>query len=148
MQKEYPKITFIHVNWYFGKLMLYTGVAFIVTNLLISYNCTQNPYEWTKLDNILFFCLTRLSYGVGWLLLAFYIILGHTNIGQMILASPPFLALGKLVYCIYLIFPIIMMIVYSSTVKGVFMSLIGNIYLGMGNMMVAFIVAGAVYAII
>ena len=95
-----------------------------------------------------FFSLTRSSYALGWMFIAFYVILGHTSIGTIILSSPAFNAAGKLVFVAYLISPIIMMIVYSNTDHGVFMTLVGNMTLGMGHMFLAFVFGFIIYALI
>ena len=126
--------------------MLYTGVILIVINLFISFFCTKNPYAWTKAANMAFFSLTRSTYSLGWLLIAFYIILGHTTVGKFALCNPAFNAMGKIVYITYLISPVVMMIIYSNTDHGVFMTLVGNITLGMGHMMLAFVVGFMIYA--
>ena len=129
-------------------MMLYSGLLMIIVNLFISYFCTKNPYAWPKAANIAFFCFTRSSYALGWMLLAFYIIFGHSDIGKLALGNPIFNAMGKLVYPAYLISPIIMMIVYGNTDHGIMMSMLGNMTLGMGHMFVAFIVGFFVYALI
>ena len=120
----------------------------ILTNLFISYGCTKTPYAWTKAANMAFFSLTRSTYSLGWMFIAFYIILGHSRVGRIIMGNPAFNACGRLVYIAYLISPIVMMIVYSNTDSGVFMTLVGNITLGMGHMMVAFIGGFIIYALI
>ena len=103
--------------------MMLTGVLFIVINLFISYFCTKNPYAWPSSANMAFFSLTRSTYTLGWFLVAFYIIFGHSNIGKFALANPVFNAAGRLVYIAYLISPIIMMIVYSNTDHGILINL-------------------------
>jgi hypothetical protein len=108
----------------------------------------MNPYAWPKSANIAFFCLTRSSYALGWMLLAFYIIFGHSNIGKLMLCNPAFNAMGKLVYPAYLVSPIIMMIVYSNTDHGIFMTMLGNMTLGMGHMFIAFIFGFFIYTLI
>jgi hypothetical protein len=128
--------------------MLYSGLLMIIVNLFISYFCSQNPYAWPKAANIAFFCFTRSSYALGWMLLGFYIIFGHSNLGIMMLGNPVFNALGKLVYPAYLISPIVMMIVYANTDHGVFMSQLGNMTLGMGHMFIAFIAGFFIYILI
>ncbi len=128
--------------------MLYLGLILIIINMFISYFCTMNPYAWPKSANMAFFSLTRSTYALGWMLIAFYIILGHSNIGKLILMNPVFNAVGKLVYPAYLISPIIMMVVYSNTDHGIFMTMIGNVTLGMGHMMIAFSIAAVIYIFI
>jgi len=139
---------FLVNNWIFSKFMLLSGLVMIFTNLFISYGCTKDPYAWSKLDNILFFSLTRPTYSLGWLLVVFYVILGHTSLGRMILANPGFNAAGKLIYPAYLISPIVMMIVYSSTDHGIMMSMSVNITLGMGHMVLAFGVGFFIYLLL
>lgn len=46
---------------------------------------------------------------------------------------------------VYLISPILMMAVYAQTERGVFMTFIGNTYLGIGNLLLAFIFAYLIY---
>jgi hypothetical protein len=120
----------------------------IVINLFISFFCTKTPYAWSLLANMAFFGLTRFTYSLGWMLVAFYIILGHSNIGLIILANPAMNAAGRLVYVSYLISPIIMMIVYSNTDHGIFMTMVGNVTLGMGHMFLAFTFGFLIYALI
>lgn len=135
-------------NFLAGKVLLYTGLVFVITNLFISYGCTKNPYGWSKIANMAFFSLTRFTYSLGWMMIAFYIILGHTKIGKMILANPAFNGCGRLVYPAYLISPIVMMIVYANTDHGIMMTLIGNVTLGMGHLMISFIVGAMIFIFI
>ena len=128
--------------------MLYSGLLMILTNLFISYGCTKDPYAWSKTANMVFFSLTRSTYSLGWMLIAFYVILGHTRIGKMILINPSFNAAGKLVYPAYLIAPIVIMIVYSNTDHGIMMTMNVNMFLGMGNMILAFSIGFFLYVFI
>ncbi len=75
-------------------------------------------------------------------------IFGHSNIGKSALANPIFNAAGKLVYATYLISPIIMMVVYSNTDHGIFMTLVGNMTLGMGHVFISFIFGFLIYMMI
>lgn len=143
--KSFTKIDFCTKNWIFGKVLLWLGVVLIVVNLFIAYTCSLTPYDWSKLGNGLFFALTRFTFSLGYLFIAFYIFFGHSNLGRLVLGNFGFNAVGKLVYIIYLITPIIMMVVYASTKTGVYMTMINCIYLGMGHMMVGFIIGFLVY---
>lgn len=147
-QKQYPKIHFVTESWLAGKVMLLLGVVFFVINLFISFFCTKTPYAWSKTANMAFFSLTRSTYSLGWMLIAFYILFGKTNVGNFALANPAFNGCGRLVYPAYLIAPIVMMIIYSNTDHGVFMTLVGNMTLGMGNMVLAFVFAAIAYMLI
>ena len=82
------------------------------------------------------------------MLIAFYLIFGHSLTGKLALSNPIFNAAGKLVYSAYLISPIIMMIVYANTDHGIFMTLVGNMTLGMGHMFIAFIFGFLIYLMI
>ena len=53
--------------------------------------------------------------------------------------------LGKSLYLVYLISPILMMVVYSESDRGVFMTFIGNMYLGIGNLLLSFVFAVLLY---
>lgn len=128
--------------------MLYAGLTLIITNLFISYGCTKNPYAWSNFGNMAFFSLTRSSYSLGWMLVAFYIFFGHTKVGMVLLASSPINGCGRLVYPAYLISPIVMMVVYCNTDHGIMMTLIGNVTLGMGHLMISFIIGAMMYIMI
>jgi hypothetical protein len=147
-EKQYPKIALLLKSVVLGKAMMLFGVLFIVINLFISFFCTKNPYAWPSSANMAFFSLTRSTFTLGWFLIAFYIIFGHSNIGKFALANPVFNAAGRLVYPAYLISPIIMMIVYSNTDHGVFMTLLGNMTLGMGHMFIAFFFGFFIFVLI
>jgi hypothetical protein len=145
---KYKKLHFIMNSKIFGYGMLIVGLVFVITNLFISYNCTLNPYQWNGFENIVFFTTTRSSYALGWMLIAFHIILGHSTAGKAILGNPIFNTLGKLVYIAYLITPIIMMCIYASTWDGVFMSIVFNMTLGFGHQITAFFSAFFIYVLI
>ena len=53
--------------------------------------------------------------------------------------------MGKLVYQTYLLSPILMMIVYCDLDRGVFMTFVGNSYLGIGHILVAFFFGMLIY---
>lgn len=82
------------------------------------------------------------------MILAFYIFFGYSKLGREKLGNPAFNALGKLVFMAYLISPIIMMMVYSNDERGVFMTLVGNTYLGIGHLFVSFIMGFIAYLFI
>jgi hypothetical protein len=72
-------------------------------------------------------------------MISFYIFMGHSNLGRNSLGNVVFRQLGKILYIVYLIAPIIMMIVYANTERGVFMTFVGNSFLGIGHLFLAFI---------
>jgi peptidoglycan/LPS O-acetylase OafA/YrhL len=145
---EFPKVHFISTNYWVGKLILYAGLTMIITNLFISYGCTKTPYAWSNVGNMVYFSLTRFCYSLGWICIAFYIILGHTKVGKVLLASAAFNGCGRLVYPAYLISPIIMMVVYCNTDHGVMMTLLCNVTLGMGHLTLSFIIGAIIYIMI
>jgi hypothetical protein len=81
-------------------------------------------------------------------LIVLYLFLGHSKGGLQKLGNPFFNALGKLVYLSYLVSPIIMMIVYANNERGVFMTFVGNTYLGIGHLMVTFLMGFVAYLFI
>ena len=147
-KNNYPKIDFLIKSWKTAKVLMYFGLALILVNLFISFACTKNPYAWSVAANCAFFSLTRSTYALGWMIIAFYVIFGHTNVGKIILTNPGMTACGRLVYISYLISPIVMMIVYSNTDHGIFMSMAGNVTLGMGHMMISIIAGAMIYVTI
>jgi len=54
------------------------------------------------------------------------------------LGGMAFNIMGKLVYQTYLLSPILMMLVYCDIERGVFMTFVGNSYLGIGHLLVSF----------
>lgn len=119
-----------------------------VTNIFISYGCSKDPYSWSKLDNMAFYSLTRLSFSLGCMMIACCIILGHSPVLKIILGSPILNIAGHLVYPVYLISPIIMMLLYSSTDHGTFMTLLVCIDFAMGHIVITFSVAFIIYLFI
>ena len=71
--------------------------------------------------------------------------MGHTDLGRKGLGNYGFNTVGRTLYMVYLISPIVMMVVYSSTERGVFMTFIGNTYLGIGNLVLSFLFAIFIY---
>jgi hypothetical protein len=131
-----------------GKAIFIVGFSLIITNLFIYKDCSRNPYKWNKFDNILFYALTRFSWAFAWMLLAFYIILGHASYLTALLCNNIFNSLGRIVFIMYLITPIVMMVVYSSTVSGVFMTIIYDIYMVFGHFILAIIFGILIYIFI
>ena len=142
---KYPKIHFLSTNVKFAKLIMLTGVAFVVTNFFVTYKPGIDAYIWSKGANTAYFILSRVTFTLGWFMIAFYIIFGHSKLGRENLGNSGFNAVGKLVYFAYLASPIIMMIVYSNDERGVFMTFIGNTYLGIGHLLVVFVIGVVVY---
>lgn len=92
-------------------------------------------------ENIAFYTLTRLSFSLGFMMIAFYIILGHSPTSKLVLGGPINNIAGHLIYPIYLISPIVMMLCYSSTDHGIFMTLSANFDFFCGHFVCSFFVA-------
>ncbi|CDW89299.1 UNKNOWN [Stylonychia lemnae] len=147
-KKQYPKIYFFSNNIISGKIIMLSGVGFIVTNFFVTYEPTQDAHNWNNAGNTTYLVLSKITFAMGWMMLAFYIFLGHSKLGRNALGNPLFNALGKLVYLAYLTAPIIMMIVYSNDQRGTFMTFVGNAYLGIGHIFVTFIAGVLIYILV
>lgn len=142
---KYPKLHFLHNNLILAKTCMLLGVTLIFMNMFLTYQPGMDAYKWTTFQNVAFYVSSRLTYALGWMLLAFYMFMGYSKLGINSLGNSTFCLLGKTLFCVYLIAPIIMMVVYASTETGVFMTLIGNSYLGIGHLFLAFIFAVFIY---
>lgn len=131
-----------------AKMVMLSGVALIVTNFFVTYKPGQDAYSWSTTANTIYLMFSKLTFALGWLLLAFYIFMGHSKMGREALGNPFMNLLGKEVYLSYLIGPIVMMIVYSNDERGVFMTFVGNTYLGIGHLLVIFIIGYVIYILL
>ena len=100
---------------------------------------------WSTAANTAYLMLSKITFALGWIIIAFYIFLGHSKMGRNALGNPFMNLLGKQVYLAYLTAPIIMMMVYSNDERGVFMTFVGNSYLGIGHLLVTFIIGFFIY---
>lgn len=124
------------------------GVTLVVTNFFVTYEPGIDAKNWSDGANTAFFILSRTTCCIGWMIIAFYIFFGWSKMGRNFLGNTMFNTLGKIVFLAYLISPIIMMMVYSNQERGVFMTLVGNTYLGIGHLLVTFILGFFIYLLV
>lgn len=134
-------------------------------NFTVTQQANLDPYSWSRELNAVYFDLSRMSWAFAMMLFAFFSIIhdsydkGTQNreflnmeMGQEGMAlwqyeemSPIMNVFGRILYSVYLVAPIIMMCFNDYEDGGVFMTMVGNSYIGMGHVFVCIMVCMFVY---
>ena len=93
-----------------------------------------DPYGWTDAQNAWFYAVTRTGWAICTMTLFFFLVLDHAPLVRHAFANPNTHLLGQLIWPCYIIAPLVYMNMYCTTQSAIFMTMINNIYLGMGAM--------------
>ena len=124
-------------------LVLVFGLIIMGGAAMISFPRQMDPFGWSYEQTGWYFSLSRLSWALGWIIIFFYNVLGYSPLCKVALGNRICNFLGTLVYPCYLIAPLIYMNMYCTTEESIYMTMLGNIILGMGAMFFTFIIVPA-----
>jgi hypothetical protein len=120
--KQYPAIHYASHHFWFRMLMALVGGGLVATDLLIARSATAKPYAWSEEQNIMYYALTRWTYVIGGMLIAFAIFFSPNTLIKELLRRPFFRMCGNLCLLCALMTPIIIQLNYNSLPDGQFIS--------------------------
>lgn len=74
--------------------MVVIGGVLIITDLTIGHSAIADPYAWSMVQNLLYYGLTRWTYVLGCMLIAFSILFSPNTFVKEILRRPVFIMFG------------------------------------------------------
>jgi len=105
--QEFPIIHKACTSSWIRILMSLIGSAIVTTDLMIARSAIADPYLWTMSQNILYYGITRWSYVIGAMLIAFSIFFSPNTFVKEFLRRPFFLLGGNLCLLNALITPLV-----------------------------------------
>jgi len=124
------------------------GVALVIANAFVGFTAIRDPYSWSTWGNVCFFGFTRSTYVIGCFLVVFALFGGRFPILKRAFSNAYFNALGRLSFCVYLIHPIVIMMLYSGTARGLYLSVESVMAFGLGNILLSFTFAFVIYLLV
>ena len=116
------------------------GLAGMYEAAMIAFPRQMDPFGWSFNATGWYYSLSRFFWALGWMIIFFYIVLGYSPLAKAAMQNKITNFLGHLVYPCYLIAPLIYMNMYCTTPQSIYMTMFGNIILGMGAMLFTFII--------
>lgn len=112
---------------------------YIVT--FIAFPCLMDPYLWTNNENAWYYATTRLAFATCTMIIFFYIVLDHNPLMIGCCTAKNNQLINAFVWPCYVIAPMVYMNMFCTVNESVYMTMINNVYLGMGSMWCTFMVA-------
>lgn len=122
-------------------LFLLVGFGLMSTVAFIAFPREIDPYGWSNEQNATFLALTRICWAVGVMIFFFYHAMDYSPGMKFYMSNPSINILGALIFPCYIMAPLVYMNMYSTRVEAIYMTMIGNVYLGMGAMFTTIFVA-------
>ena len=149
--KQFKLVDFLHRSdsksrgtcckaWMPVVLCVLAVVGWIVT-AFIAFPTMVSPYIWSDNANSWFYALTRVVFAASTLTVFFLVVLDHSPILRHMWANKNINIVGCLVYPCYILAPIVYMNMYCTCSSAIYMTMVNNIYLGMGAMWCTVIVS-------
>ena len=79
--KSFPRIHYLSTNLKLAKLLMLIAVTLVLTNFFVTYEPGKDAYIWSTGANVAYYLFSRITSALGWMMLAFYIILGYSKLG-------------------------------------------------------------------
>jgi hypothetical protein len=80
-------------SW-FRAIMSLAGGSLVIIDLTIARSAIADPYAWTMAENIAYYAITRWTYVIGAMLIAFSIFFSPNTLAKEVLRRPFFLGAG------------------------------------------------------
>ncbi|KAL4234454.1 hypothetical protein ACF0H5_006100 [Mactra antiquata] len=93
---------------------------------------------FTETENTVFNAFFRTAWGAAICWIIFACATGHGGWINQVLSWSPFIPLGRLTYCAYLIHPLVMEIYYESKDQPIYFSEFETVYMFLGNMVLSY----------
>jgi peptidoglycan/LPS O-acetylase OafA/YrhL len=121
-------------------ILVILGLVGMYFSAMIAFPRQMDPFGWSFNATGWYYALSRFFWALGWMIIFFYVVLGYSPLCKAAMQNTKTNFLGHLVYPCYLIAPLVYMNMYCTTQESIYMTMIGNIILGMGAMTFTFIV--------
>lgn len=125
-------------------LMVLLSLIGLYTVAFVAFPCMVNPYAWTVSERAWYYATTRIAFASCIMILFFFIVFDHNPL----MTGCCTFRLNNLVnaFCwpCYVLGPMVYMNMFCTVNESVYMTMINNVYLGMGSMACTFAVAAFV----
>lgn len=152
--QKYKVVNFLHrshkrVNG--GICKRFTPAFLIILAIIGMYLATflafprlVDPYGWTNNENAWYYATTRIAFALSVMIIFFYLVFDHNPLMIGCCTNKLLLILNEFIWPSYIIAPIVYMNMFCTVNESVYMTMINNIYLGMGSMICTMVIAGFV----
>ena len=122
-------------------LLLLSAFALMAVVAFIGFPREVDPYGWSNEQNAMFIALTRIGWAIGCMICFFYYAMDYSPGMKFYMSNPSINILGAIIFPCYLLAPMVYMNMYSTRDEAIYMTMIGNVYLGMGAMFTTIFIA-------
>lgn len=125
-------------RWW-GTLASFTAIMLLGACIFVDFPRQMDPFGWDDRQNGWFFALSRILWAVACMIIFFKMVLGHSHNMLGMCRNRYVNLVAESVWPTYLLCPIIYMNMYCTVNESIYMTMFGNVILGMGSMMCTFI---------
>ena len=100
----------------------------------IAFPTMVSPFIWSENANAWFYALTRVVFAASTMIVFFLVVLDHSPMLRHMWGHKNMNIVGVLIYPSYILAPIVYMNMYCTCSSAIYMTMVNNIYLGMGAM--------------
>uniref|UniRef100_A0A7S3G093 Acyltransferase 3 domain-containing protein n=1 Tax=Strombidium rassoulzadegani TaxID=1082188 RepID=A0A7S3G093_9SPIT len=122
-------------------LGLLLAFLLIYESLFVDFPRQMDPFGWTRSQNAWYYALSRIAWATAFCIFFFHMVLGHNPIMFVGCRSNPTNFMGEMIWSNYLLCPLIYMNMYCTTPEAIYMTMLGNVILGMGSMTFTIIIS-------
>ena len=141
-------IDLLHTSIWIKILIVLFGVIVFNITTLIPFTANRDAYSWNNLQNSFCNALSKIGYItpiMGFLALMYS---NQSHILHPVLGSTYFRTFSKLTFGAYLVYPIMIMLVYTGMTHSIFLSRLDIVYLFIYNLVSSFLVAFFLFMIL
>lgn len=149
--EQYALVNFLHrshtrVNGSVCKritppILIILAVIGLYAVTFIAFPCLVDPYLWSNNQNAWYYATTRIGFSSCIMIIFFYIVLDHNPLMIGCCTAKNNQLINAFVWPCYVIAPMVYMNMFCTVNESVYMTMINNVYLGMGSMWCTFAVA-------
>ena len=141
-------IYLLHNSTILSFVIVVTGLAAFNITTLIPFEENKDAYLWTTTQNSLYTALSKFGYITPLMGLLTLIFCGRLTIVSTVLRMPYHRPFSRLTLGSYLVYPIVIMMVYTGVTTPVFLSVVSIFYLYLYNFIMAYVVALVLFCLI
>ena len=114
-------------------------IALMIYTIFAPYPREIDPTGWSNTQNALYYATSRFSWAFCWMIIFFMLVMDYAPLLKCMVSNHRTNVAGALIWPSYIFAPIIYMNCYSTMEESFYMTMLGNVILGIGSMFVTLI---------
>ena len=114
-------------------------IALMVYTIFAPFPSEMAPKNWSNTQNALYYAISRFTWAFCWMVIFFMLVMDYAPLLKCMCSNSYANVAGTLVWPSYIFAPLIYMNCYSTMEESFYMTMLGNVILGIGSMNVTLI---------